>query len=78
MSLIPRITCGMSKTHEQPPPKAAILALAEADLPISAATLRRYLAAGKVRGQRIGERWYTTAEDIRDALVQRVKREGVV
>lgn len=47
-------------------------ALALTGLPITGTHLRRLLTAGKITGQRIGCRWYTTPENIRAALVRDV------
>jgi hypothetical protein len=55
-----------------PQPILAQDALRIAGLPITSAHLRRLLAAGRITGQRIGSRWYTTPEHIRAALVRDV------
>jgi predicted site-specific integrase-resolvase len=48
-------------------------ALKRSGVPLSAATLRRYLIAGKIQARRIGGRWYCTPQAIEDALVQVVQ-----
>ncbi len=47
-------------------------ALAASGVPVTSATIRRALAAGRIVGLRIGGRWRTTPEAIIAALVRQV------
>ena len=52
-------------------PKYQLVADAEkeAGLPVSSATIRRWLRSGRVRARRIGAKWCCTAEDLRAAMI---------
>ena len=37
---------------------------------VSPITVRRWIAEGRIRGSRIGRRWYFTEQDVADALTR--------
>lgn len=70
---MPRMLRGIMDTDSiRTIPISVDRALEQSRVPVSSATVRRALAAGRIVGVRVGRRWLTTPDAIVAAMVRQV------